>query len=48
MPDQDEQRRILEAFAAKNGAHANQNNGVYVHGQSYSFSKKFEVAATYE
>ena len=48
MPNQDDQRRFLEAFAAKNGAHANQDNGVYVRGQRYSFAKKLEVAAAHQ
>ena len=48
MSDQEDQRRFLEAFAAKNGAHANQNSGVYVRGQRYSFAKKLEVAAAYQ
>ena len=48
MSDQEDQRRFLEAFAAKNGAHANQNNGVYVRGQRYSFAKKLEVAAAHQ
>ena len=48
MSDRDDQSNFLELFAAKNGAHLNQNNGVYVRGQRYSFAKKLEVAAAYE
>ena len=48
MSDQDDQSNFMELFAAENGAYLNQNNGVYVRGQTYSFAKKLEVAAAYE
>ena len=48
MSDQEDQRRFLEAFAAKNGVHTNQNSGVYVRGQRYRFAKKLEVAAAHQ
>ena len=48
MTDQDDRLRFLEAFASKNGAHANQDNGVYVRGQRCSFAEKLEVAAAHQ
>lgn len=36
-----------EQFAAEQGALVNQNNGIYVRGESYGYAKKLEVAAMY-
>ena len=48
MSAPDRHSNFLEQFAAKNGACANQNDGVYVRGQRYSFAKKLEVAAAFQ
>ena len=47
MPNSDDESHFLQQFAAENGACVNQNNGVYVRGQRYSFARKLEVAAMF-
>ena len=37
----------LLGVAEQHGAHANQQGGIYIHGQAYAFTKKLEVAAAY-
>ena len=41
------QSKSREEFAAQQGAYVNQNNGIYVRGESYGYAKKLEVAAVY-
>ena len=43
MPNSDDESNFLQQFAAENGACVNQNDGVYVHDQRYSFARKLEV-----